>query len=55
MNNCNGTHVFVLAYVVFVLLISVTFDDDDPMGVDAVDPLETTYQFFEETLEEISR
>ena len=53
MNNCNGTHVYVLAYVVFVLLISVPFDDD-PMGVDAVDPLDTTYQFGEETLEEIS-
>ena len=54
MNNCNGMHVYVLAYGVFVLLISVPFDDD-PMGVDAVDPLDSTYQFGEETLEEISR
>ena len=45
---------YVLAYVIFVFLTRVPFDDD-PMGVEAVDPLDTTYQFGEETLEEISR
>ena len=30
-------------------------DDDDPMGLEAVDPGDTTYHFGDDTLEEIHR